>query len=94
MKPKENCLSCMTRYMKGFALKTISMRDGMVMYKGRIMICSDSKLKNDLLYKFHDTLVVGHARVQRTLVRLTTIFYWPNMKFDVQNYVSQCATCQ
>ena len=53
------------------------------------MIVPQSK-KQDILYYFHDIPSAGHLGVDKTLEKLKTGFYWPNMKDYVQKY---CRTC-
>lgn len=51
---------------------------------------STSNIKSIMLKEFHESPVGGHAGVQRTYIRLSTNFYWPGMKKDVQEFVGQC----
>lgn len=38
--------------------------------------------------------MAGHTGITRTLLRLSSNFYWPQMRKDVANFVAACLTCQ
>ncbi|KAH9770474.1 hypothetical protein KPL71_012393 [Citrus sinensis] len=69
-------------------------KDGLLYYKGSIVIPPESSLKTRLLQEFHDTKIGGHSGVLRTWKRLAQNFYWDGMKNDVKKYVAACDTCQ
>lgn len=71
-----------------------TIRDGILMYRGRFLISKDSKLKALLLQEFHDTLVGGLVGVERTFLRLNANFFWKGMRNDVKEFVTKCITCQ
>jgi hypothetical protein len=53
------------------------------------MIVPQSK-KQDILHYFHDIPSAGHIGVDKTLEKLKTGFYCPNMKNYVQRYYRSC----
>lgn len=63
-------------------------REGLIFYKNRILVPSDSALQQLLLAECHNTLIGGHAGMQRTLARILSTFYWPKMKATVRSFVS------
>lgn len=69
-------------------------RDGLLFFRGRLVIPSDSQLRNDLMTKFHSTAVGGHVGVARTYHRLASNFFWKQMRKDIQSFVATCQTCQ
>ena len=71
-----------------------SVRNGILFFKNRVWIPADSALQPLLLAEFHLTPTGGHAGVHRTLSRLAGIFYWPELRKTVQEYVSKCSVCQ
>ena len=71
-----------------------SLHDGLLFFKHRYYISPNSSLKALLLHEFHATPFASHGGVKRTLVRLATLFYWPRMRADVEQYVSACLVCQ
>jgi hypothetical protein len=70
------------------------MQDGILFFKGRIVISPTSALKNEILQEFHSSKFAGHSGILRTLKRLAQSFYWIAMKADVQAFVSACDVCQ
>ncbi|CAL1396383.1 unnamed protein product [Linum trigynum] len=69
-------------------------RQGLVFYKGRIVLPPLSSLVTTVLKEFHDSPMGGHSGAQRTLSRISRHFYWPQMGRTVRDYVSSCDTCQ
>ena len=56
-----------------------------------VPICS---IHRELLVKeTHEGGLMGHFSVQKTLDILHELFYWPNMKHDVQAIYDKCITC-
>ena len=51
-------------------------------------------LKQQLLATFHSSALGGHSGERATYQRIKLVFYWPQMKKDVTDYVKNCATCQ
>lgn len=71
-----------------------SFRDGLLFFKGRLVIPTDSPLRQQLLIEFHSSSIGGHAGLARTYHRLASKFFWKHMKKDVQDFVSSFQTCQ
>ena len=69
-------------------------KDGLIFFKDRIWIPPDSALQPLILHEFHASPVGGHAGVQRTLSRIASTFFWPQMRQHVKDFVSTCQTCQ
>ncbi|GJY27217.1 ty3-gypsy retrotransposon protein [Tanacetum coccineum] len=69
-------------------------REGLILYKNRILVLSDSTLQQLLLAEYHNSLIGGHAGMQCTLAHISSTFYWPNMKEMVHSFVSQSQVCQ
>ncbi|CAM8878468.1 unnamed protein product [Rhodiola kirilowii] len=69
-------------------------RDGLVLYKDRLWVPEDSALRHLILQEYHDTLLGGHAGIQRTMARVSSHFYWRGMQGDIKNYVQACKVCQ
>jgi len=47
-----------------------------------------------ILAEFHCSTLGGHSGIERTLKRISSIFWWHNMKKDVKEYVSNCLIFQ
>ncbi|CAF4243720.1 unnamed protein product, partial [Didymodactylos carnosus] len=48
---------------------------------------------NTALEAFHDHPMSGHFGVQRTLCKIRTRFWWPNMRKSIEHYISSCQQC-
>ncbi|XP_062099393.1 transposon Ty3-I Gag-Pol polyprotein isoform X1 [Humulus lupulus] len=71
-----------------------SVREGLLYYRQRIRVSSNSNFKQQLIREFHDTPMGGHAGVERTFLRLSANFFWPGMKSEVRSFVQSCLVCQ
>lgn len=60
-------------------------------YKLCVPICSIREL---LVRESHGGGLMGHLGVLNTLDILRELFYWPNMKHDVQSVCDKCITCR
>ncbi|CAM8882492.1 unnamed protein product [Rhodiola kirilowii] len=69
-------------------------KDGLLLYRDKLVIPEDPTLRDLILQEYHDTAVGGYAGIQRTLARVGAHFYWSSINNDVKLYVQQCATCQ
>lgn len=71
-----------------------SMKSGLLYFKDRIFIPSESGLIPSILEEFHSSPVGGHSGIKATLARLSTLFYWPGMHADVKDFIRRCDVCQ
>lgn len=69
-------------------------RQGLLFFKGRVVIPDDGALCSKLPHEMHDTKVGGHSGVLRTYKKLGQQFYWPGTHKSVQEYVKGCEVCQ
>ena len=53
--------------------------NGLLFFKGRVVIPSHAAFRTKLLHEMHDTKIGGHSRVLRTFKKLAQQFYWPKM---------------
>jgi hypothetical protein len=49
--------------------------NGLLFFKGRVVIPSQADLRSQLLHEMHDTKIGGHSRVSRTFKKLSQQFY-------------------
>ena len=82
------------KFEKGEAISGFTMQQGMLRYKGRLVISKNSTLLPTILHTYHDSVFRGHSGYLRTYKRLTGELYWEGMKADVQKYCEKCLTCQ
>ena len=69
-------------------------KQGMLMYKDRLVLSKTSKLIPMLLHTYHDSVFGGHSGFLRTYKRLTGELFWEGMKQDVKRYCEECMVCQ
>jgi RNase H-like domain found in reverse transcriptase/Reverse transcriptase (RNA-dependent DNA polymerase)/Integrase zinc binding domain/Chromo (CHRromatin Organisation MOdifier) domain len=68
-------------------------RDGMLRRHGKLYVPDSRELRSDLLVEAHDSKLSGHVGARRTLALLRRSYYWPEMKKEVEEYVSSCLAC-
>ena len=76
------------------AVPSTTLQNGILRYKGKIVIGQTGNLKSELLDSFHKSALGGHSGERATYKRLNSIFYWPNMHHQVKDYVKACPFCQ
>jgi len=69
-------------------------RNGLIFFKGRIVVPSNVTLRSKLIYEARDTKIEGHSGVLRTFKKVATQFYWHSMHKSIQDYVKRCDICQ
>lgn len=67
---------------------------GILRRAGKVWIPSDQALRHAVLSKNHDDPLGGHYGVDKTIELLKQKYHWPQLRKDVHQYVSKCATCQ
>lgn len=67
---------------------------GCLLYKGSVVLPKGSPKIPLLLQEFQDSPIGGHAGYLRTYKRLAGLFYWDEMKRDVQSYIARCDVSQ
>ncbi|WVZ79744.1 hypothetical protein U9M48_027288 [Paspalum notatum var. saurae] len=76
------------------AVPHFSLYNGLLKYKTRIWIGSESKLQNDIIKAFHSSAVGGHSGVLVTLRKLKQLFAWKGLNAAVHSFVTSCLVCQ
>lgn len=71
-----------------------SIQNGVLLYKGCMVISRSSALISDLLTEFHTTPMGGHSGFLQTYRRLAGNLYWKGMKKTVKEFLQSCDTCQ
>lgn len=51
-------------------------------------------LKQTLLSWYHGSSQGGHSEVNATMHRISSLFFWPKLNFDVSKYIKECVVCQ
>lgn len=48
----------------------------------------------EVLQKHHDDPLSSHCGINKTLERIRRYYFWPNLVWDVKNYVNSCEVCK
>lgn len=59
-------------------------KNDLLYFKQRIVLASQSPIGYQILIELHTIPVGGHGGDRCTLARITTQFYWKNMKTNVR----------
>jgi hypothetical protein len=66
-----------------------------IWYKDRHqVITGDIKAKRHLIQSHHDPPVHGHPGISKTIQLIERLYWWPQMRADIMEYVKGCADCQ
>ncbi|MBW0584962.1 hypothetical protein O181_124677 [Austropuccinia psidii MF-1] len=71
--------------------------DGILYHRTKhtfVMALTDRTLINTFLHECHDSVAARHLSEDRTLERVKSCSWWPNLKKDVAEYRQTCDRCQ
>jgi len=89
------CLDLITKLsVDANAVPNFTLQNGILRYKGRVLVGTSGSLKSLLLDTFHKSALGGHSGERATYQRLKLVFYWPKMHHEVKEYVKICRICQ
>ena len=71
-----------------------SLDQGVIKYKGRVVIPHTSSLVTQLLQVYHDSPLGGHSGELKTYQRLASCWFWSGMRKMVATYIRNCPVCQ
>lgn len=78
----------------GQSVEHYTLHNGLIRYKGKIVIGNKPQLHNKLIAAMHDSAVGGHSDILVTIRKLKQLFHWKGMNTAVHQYVKTCAICQ
>ena len=61
-------------------VKNYTLQQGILRYKGRLVIAKNSSLIPAILHTYHDSVLGGHSGFLRTYKRMTGELFWVGMK--------------
>ena len=64
------------------------------MKKEKIFIPKDEELRVEIIWLYHDVLVVGHGGKWKTRELMMRNYWWLGVTKDVRKYVEGCNMCQ
>ncbi|KAK8708586.1 hypothetical protein V6N13_059624 [Hibiscus sabdariffa] len=68
--------------------------DGVLYFKNRMCVPNDEVLRNVMLDEAHQSSFSIHPRSVKMCKDLKPLYWWPEMKAAITDYVSRCLTCQ
>ncbi|XP_057755398.1 uncharacterized protein LOC130974540 [Arachis stenosperma] len=71
-----------------------SYKNGLLLWKNRVVIPRQSSLIQLILKEYHDSAIGGHSGSAKTIDRICSNFYWPNIQQQIKEYVRNCVICQ
>jgi len=69
-------------------------KNGLLRFKNRLYIPNSSDLKSTILDELHKRPYSGHRGYQKMITALRKLFYRPNMKSEIDEYLSKCLDFQ
>jgi len=70
-----------------------SLHQGVIKYKNMIWLGASSDLQSQVYQALHASAVGGHSGFPVTYARVSQLFYWPNMKTMIKDWVQACHIC-
>ena len=67
--------------------------EGLLLYRGRVVIPSDPEIQRRVVQLHHDNPVLGHPGRWKTLELVSRNYWWAGMSTFVKNYVEACDLC-
>ncbi|KAL8138896.1 LOW QUALITY PROTEIN: hypothetical protein V2J09_004897 [Rumex salicifolius] len=60
----------------------------------KLVVGDDVTVKEHIFKWLHDSALGGHSGRDAIAQRIKSLFYWPRMNVEIQNYVRNCTVCQ
>jgi hypothetical protein len=69
-------------------------KNGLLRFKNRLYVPNSVDLKTTIIDELHKNPYSSHPGYQKTITSLRKLFYWPNMKNEMVDYLSKCLDFQ
>jgi hypothetical protein len=76
------------------AKKDWTLQDGLVTYKGRLVVPTEKNVRTHLLNEAHRQISTAHPGRMKTKRLICSRYYWPKMGEDIDRYIANCHTCR
>lgn len=86
-----NLQALVQRIISGEAMGPWRIIDGVISFKDRIYLETNSSLIEDIIGQFHNTTHEGYHKMSQ---RIRVNFYWPKMWQHIRKFISACDICQ
>ena len=70
------------------------MMEELIVYKGRVLLIANSKIKRKMMKEYHENLLLGHPRLYKTYKKTRERYAWKGLKKDIKKYIQACITYQ
>jgi hypothetical protein len=58
------------------------------------VVTGDNEAKRHIIQSHHNSPVYGHPGISKTIQLTERLYWWPQMRIDITEYVKGCADCQ
>ena len=94
----DDSVAVMVKGLKDSKSRTVqgaewNLRDGLVFYRDRIYVPSDSDLRRRIVEQHHDSKIAGHPGRWKTLELVSRSYWWPQMSRYIGTYCWACDLC-
>jgi hypothetical protein len=72
----------------------LKMHQGIWYKDGRWVVTGNIEAKRHLIQSHHDPPIYGHPGISKTIQLTERLYWWPQMRADIMEYVKGCADCQ
>ena len=72
----------------------IKIIDELILYRGRILLATNSKIKRKIMKEYHDNPLSGHIGFYKTYKKIRERYSWQGLKKEIMKYVQECRICQ
>jgi hypothetical protein len=62
---------------------------GILWYKNIVYVPNSPELRSNILKEMHNVLYAGHPTYHKTISSVKILFYWPNMKKEIVEYIAK-----
>lgn len=64
------------------------------LFKGNCVCISHTSLRESIIKELHSNGLAGHFGRDKTIIAVSSKFFWPQLNKDVNNFVRRCFICQ
>jgi hypothetical protein len=75
-------------------IRKYSTRDGVLLYKQKIILGQSPEIKAQVLKFVHSDPMAGHSGYDKTIQRAKQDFYWKGMRKEIKRFIKECDVCQ
>ena len=66
----------------------------LVLKKKNVYVPKDKALRVEIIWLYHDILVIGHRGRWKMMELVTKNYWWPRVTRNVGKYIDRCDICQ